>query len=151
MYSSDQLSNEIKQCFGNLEQANKSVNKNWLVRSVMSRHRDVTGEDAPFALYCAEAYVTKEVEALFRSIAAKEIETTEEQFSLEGFGGEYNLVRARYLVSRDGESVAVPVLEMTYEERAAKVAALRSHAHGTLEHARQLERLNDKLLEQKAQ
>ena len=54
-------------------------------------------------------------------------------------------MRAHYLVNRDGDTMAVPVLKMTDVERVAKVVSLRAHAEGTVAHADQLERLNDDL------
>lgn len=139
MYSYTKLMAEIKESFSHLEKASGRVPKGWLVRSVMARHSDVQGEDADFALVGAEVWVTKAVEALFRSIKASEIDLDLEQLVMEG----YDHIRQRYLVKESGEQVAISVAEMNSGQLREKAAQLRRFADGAVEHADELDRLAD--------
>lgn len=137
-YSQSRLVEEVREQFLAMEEQNGRVEKAWLVRSVMADHQDLSGPDREFALYCSNAQVTRTVEGFFREIKANETDL-DQQASIEGF--EY--IRARYLVKREGEMVAVPVLSMTREEMQAKAEELRRYAVGALAHANELDRLAD--------
>lgn len=146
MYSDERLTEEIKAAFGHLESAAGMAPKSWLIRSVMANHPGIEGEDADFASHCAEGYVTVKVETFFRKRKASETDLDNGQLELEGM--EY--VKKSYLTTRNGEIVSVPVLLMTYEERARKVEELRAHGRGTFSHADELERLNEALRAQES-
>jgi len=133
------LREEIQGEFERYEEENRCVPKEWLVTSVLGKHQDVQGPDSEFALYCTAVTVRNGVESFFRRIKSDET-LGDDQMLLEGVEG-FAYIKKRYLVSRDGDSVGVPVGEMTSDEMDAKADELDAFAAGCRMHAIELRKL----------
>lgn len=141
MYTVPKIDDEIAAKVVWLEQNNGDVlHKDWLINAVMADHKDISGEDADFALCTARFTVQVRVERYFRDI--KENETAEKpdaQLTLPG----YERLQRRYLVERGAEQVAVSPWQMTEAEIDSKAEQLRSFARGMFDHANELLRFKE--------
>lgn len=109
----------------------------WIASQVLKRFKKLRARTAPdreFYNYCAYTTVRSIVTDAIRKRVTPRGDG-EEQLIFEGFPR----VQEYYDITRDGEWMAVPVLQMSGVERTLKVAELRRTATALLEHAEQLE------------
>lgn len=107
---------------------------------MLERHRHIHGRDAGWYRLCAYDQVRDVVRQAFRRFKPDRKGETDKQLLLPGF----ERLQKRYLVSRQGQQMAVRIEQLSDDEAAAKVAELLGMAHGCTEHAKELKRYHAK-------
>lgn len=106
---------------------------NWVTREFMERKGDIEGGDVHFYLTCAEFFIkrlVKECIAKYDSKSGK----VEQQIVLPGFA----YLQVAYTVQRQGETVLVPLQQVTDVELEARAAEFVESAKGLRHHAREI-------------
>lgn len=110
----------------------------WIAHSICGDHEDGLGDgdDALFWRHCGYEEVRDQVRRCINKRAGDRIEEDAAQPKLPG----YEHVHAYYLVSRDGEEIAVPTTDLTDDEIGLRAAQYRSMGAACFAHADELDR-----------
>jgi hypothetical protein len=139
MYSTRELSEEIRQIIEEGLDSGRVQPASWIVDAVLKLHPfppDWIGDDREFAEQCCQAHIRVEVRKKLREYKAAEEKDDPVQARLPGF----DYVQRAYLVERGGEAVIVPIGQMTLDELQEKIAELEGMAQGCVAHAEELRR-----------
>lgn len=137
MFTTAQLTQEIEQVIRTLEDDNaRALHPEWITQAVVNLHPDVDGADADFWRVVGRAEVRSQVRAKLNRYKVKPELQPDAQLVLEGF----ERLQQRYIVTEDGEQVAVRIQDMTPAQRRSKAAELRAMGAGCYQHADEMER-----------
>jgi len=137
MYSTADLTAEIELVIEQLEANHaRKLHPDWITQAVMYRHTGIDGEDADFYQCVGRAHVREAVRQRLNRFRAKAEVEADKQLVLEGF----ERLQKRYLITEDGEQVAIRVQDMTSAQRKLKANELRTMGAGCYQHADELER-----------
>lgn len=137
MYSLMDLRSEIESVIVARIDAGQILQRSWITQQVLSQHpiaADVP--DGDFFNCCARETVSNEVRrvnALFKEEPEK---VAQGSLPLAG----YKYLQRAYPLTRDGELLLVPILQMTLAEIKEKAETYRRMADGCRGHADELER-----------
>ena len=139
---SDRLNSEIHERLDKLAEQGTPWIVRWITHEIVNSHNSglPDGEDGEFFQWTAYTTVCEEVRKIINKRAGdKPSEPAQQgQVTLPGFDREY--MQDYYLVKRDGESVGMPVTELTDEEIEAKAQLYRKMGAACYAHADELER-----------
>ena len=110
----------------------------WLVMEIISRHEDITGDDADWYRVCAKAHMKGVVGQVVRRYKPSEEEEADRQIIMPGC----ERLQLAYSVDRDGPAI-VPIDQLTIDEIDAKIAELSGMRAGLSQHIRELERYRE--------
>jgi len=134
----DRLNTEINAKLDALAEAQMPWVAKWIAHSICGDHEGGLsgGNDAMFWRHCGYEEVRDQVRRCINKRAGDRIEEDEAQPKLPG----YEHVHAYYLVSRDGEEIAVPTADLTDDEIESRAAQYRSMGAACFAHADELDR-----------
>ena len=135
MYSLSDLKQEIEQTIHAMESQSR-LHPEWITQAVMSKHSDVDGDDCDFYQCCARAEVRTQVRKRLSKYKADTDMAVDRQIVLEGF----ERLQKRYLVSENGEQVAIRIQDMTDAQLQAKADEYRAMGAGCFQHADEIDR-----------
>jgi len=127
----DSISAEIAAIIDRRIASNNPVPVTWVVHEFMGRHNQISGPDTDFHRLTAYAYVKDVAKRLVGKFDDVEVDSTR---LLPGF----EHLRIAYTVSRDGQSILVPVDQCTDEELIERAEMFERGAAGLVSHAKEI-------------
>ena len=111
----------------------------WIVHAIVNTHQSIDGADTDWYRVCAYGQVRAAVRKVLQRYKLVPDDPVDSNLVLPGF----ERVQRAYLVSRDGEQVAVDTRQMTHGEVSSKIDELRKMSVGCALHADELERFEN--------
>lgn len=137
----DQLLQELDALIHDVMARGDVVKPQWVTHEICDRHRPALvdgSEHADFWTHCGYTYTRKLATERVNKLVGATSADPEHQIHLPGF--ERRELQDYYVVTRDGEDVAVCVINLTDEEIDQKVALYMRQAQAATDHARELQR-----------
>jgi hypothetical protein len=146
MYSEKDLKEEVHIIINEMLADGQRVPQNYVISSIMANHEQIEGKDKDFYVICARNHIRKVVFDVLRTYDVSETNEDNLQFT---FPGMKHLMSA-YRIQDKGESIVVPLLKLTHEERVAKRDQLYKLAESTKEHGDEMKLFDEMQLEKEA-
>jgi hypothetical protein len=135
MRSKTDVTNEIRKLVGDKVDAGVVVRIEWLTTEILAMKSDFYGDDADFYVACGVDFIKQAVKDSIGAYKPKaEATTRDAQIVMDGF----DYMQRAYTVVRDGETVLVPVDQLTGEEIEGRALELEAMARGCIAHAKEL-------------
>lgn len=137
MYTLSELTREIEKTIEYFETQNeRRLHPDWITQSVIDSHPDIEGDDSDFYRCVSRAGIRDQVRQRLNRYKAKPEVEVDPQLVLEGF----ERLQKRYLITEDGEQVAIRIQDLSSIQRRAKASELRAMGAGCYQHADELDR-----------
>ena len=136
MYTMADLTREIAQELESLTSQRATLNRDWVVQAILSKHNDVAGEDEDFYRCASRKTVESAVRQQINRFDLRAEVTPDKQLVLEGF----ERLQRYYAFEDRGVQIAIPVEDMTDAQLGAKQAELIAMGAGCYQHADEIGR-----------
>lgn len=139
MSYSDRLRSEIAAKVDSMAAKDEYLHPTWVAHEICNDHQPglADNEHAEFWRHGGYLNTRKETGAyITKHYGGAATESDDRQMVLAGF----DYVQTHYLVKRNGDEIAIPVTEMTSDERTSWVMRLRATGNAYHAHADELER-----------
>lgn len=138
----DKLTTEIGDVLDALAAKGERWHAQWITHAICDQHAAglVEGDDADFWKYTGYQTVRTHVRKVISDRAGDGADraSRQQQIALPGF--ERDHIQDYYLVNREGDDVAVPIVSLTDAEIEAKASLYRSMGRACFAHADELDR-----------
>jgi hypothetical protein len=134
MRSKTEVTTEINRIVTDRIDAGETVRVEWLTQEILAIKDKIDGEDADFYVACAADFIKYTVKRVIKKYAPQPEAVTDMQVRMDGFD---HMLKA-YTVQRDGETVLVPVKQLSDTEIEARAQEYEAMAHGCVAHSREL-------------
>ena len=133
MRSTADVTREIRDFVQSRIDAGVIVRVEWLTTEILAAKSNIEGDDAEFYEACAVHFIKDRVKRVIGDYEPQARQTPE-QLTLDGF----QHMQKAYTVERRGETVLVPVDQLSFDEIEARACEYEAMAEGCVAHAQEL-------------
>lgn len=134
MRSTRDVTGEIRKIVRERVDSGIVVRVEWLTQEILSMKDRIEGDDADFYIACGVSFIKDTVKRVIGDYQPKAADRQSDQIVMPGF----DHLQKAYTVERGGETVLVPVDQLSMEEIEARALELEGMARGCIAHAKEL-------------